>query len=224
VTTGRVLAVWAGLVLSALALAAPALAAEAVMCKAKEEKCAEGNRYAAKTEFKAPLAEGTESVLESSQWRTRCAEGQIAGTSTSLTAGEITILSFGACKPLKEPPGIRECYGEETLHLPYVVKFVTKEPGGEKGIGVERMRLSAGKNGDPALKFNCEVSGFKFWCVFSQKELDLFLVGGEPAEVRLNKVLLKLTESSSETLCTTEMAWSAIYTVTTPSPLFFSGA
>jgi len=147
----------------------------------------------------------------------------IAGASTSLTGGELSTLSFGSCKPLQEPPGIQECYSAEILHLPYGVAFVTGEPGNEKGVGVERMRLSNGGNGNPSFKLNCEVSGFKFWCAYAAEKLDLALVGGELPEIWINKELLILSESSSKTLCATEMGWSGIYSVSAPSPLFLSG-
>ncbi|HET7483747.1 MAG TPA: hypothetical protein VFJ64_00055 [Solirubrobacterales bacterium] len=214
------------LVLVALASVAPSSARgdEAVMCKAQEEPCLEENTYPVETKFSAQWAMELGVIFETSLWKTRCVEASLEGVSTALTGGEITSLSFPKCVPLQETP--IHCNAAKAINLPYGVAFITNEENSE-GLEANRMRMSSGGGGDPGFKFDCEMGGFKFWCAYTRESLDMGLVGGEPAEMRANYGLLKLTGSSSLTpLCTTssdEMAWYAQLELGTPSPLFFSG-
>jgi len=73
------LAAFAALALLTSVAPGSASAEAGVMCKAKEKKCAEGNRYAVGTKFSAALPKGTETVLESAKWQTRCKEARSPG-------------------------------------------------------------------------------------------------------------------------------------------------
>jgi hypothetical protein len=191
--------------IAAMALmgAATASAHSTALCKALELPCSAANTYGATT-IKSQLVAGTHATLKSSVGPVLCekstVEGTTAGGLATTLLGEITKLTFTSCK-LGETSCTVTAEG-----LPYTSHLLII-PGTHNG---EFVTL------EPSAKVVC---GSFINCTFGFEEINLELVGGNPATIAAEEELLT---REAGFFCPGESHWTAKYEVTSPKPLFVS--
>lgn len=184
-----------------------AQAANVTLCKENKVPCAETQRYAAGTELKAALAEGTQSELLTNLGTVKCKESSLKAKTTAEAgeplAGEITALSIASCTL-----GETKCT-TSVEHPPYATTLESP------GLGSGTLILGEGKGGKPSFLVEC---GGAFTCKFLPPKLAV--KGGGPAKLTSSYEVGR--EKPPGGLCPATSTWNVEYTISEPSPLFVS--
>jgi hypothetical protein len=186
-------------------------ASATVLCKTATSPCT-GGTYGSGTAINASLKSGTAAELTTSLGTVVCNKSGTNGKTTSAgggagvaVTGTLEALTFEECKL-----GTTSCT-VASVHKPYNAKIAwTSGSNGNLEVGTSGA-------GNPGATVKC---GIFINCEFTTASAVLGVTGGTPALAEANNISL----SRSGGICPSTSTWKAVYSVTTPSPLFIANS
>jgi hypothetical protein len=181
-------------------------ASATVLCKTASAPCEAGNRYAAGTKIESHLKTGTRLIIDGAFGEAlyECRESKLnlltttTGSAVATVSADTEAFTFGACEG--------------------TTPVVLKKPAME-------IHWISGTNNGTITEQGIEITIvylLSLDCVYGAPEAQAIgpLTGGKQAEIQLNLTLARIKGSG----CPEELTWTALYEVTSPSPLYVTGS